>query len=173
MHRAETVTVLILAVTMSGSCARPQPIRRDLQVGVHRVRVLPPPGWEILEHGRQHLFRNGEMQISLIDLAPAVDDSSFQAPRAIQTAYVLASFRQSERHEIAHRERRPVEGRTWNEVQTWSRVSHLDPGRVAYLENRGHFLVLAIDHGPIEATAPVFDSLLTTIQVMADSAGAK
>lgn len=249
MHRAERIAFLTLVLTVSASCARPpQPIPRDLKVGVHRVRLIPPAGWETVEHGREHLFRKEEMQVTLADLGPATVEGMVRELESARTvwlagrrkdalakvralhgpplsfapaggratywrhwndrlydgtwadsaaiglsfddlieatedlneassdnkaSYVLATFAQPWRKEIADRDQRLVQGSVWTEVHTWNRVSHMDEGRVAFLENGGRFLVLAIDRGPIEVTGPVFEELLATIEVLADSASAR
>ncbi len=60
-------------IALSAGCvstpAQPQAIR----VGHHRVRLVPPPGWEHLDHGREQLFRNreAELSLSLADLGPS------------------------------------------------------------------------------------------------------
>jgi len=170
LRRAEAIAAVVIVVALSAACARHQErVARDFQVGVHQVRLVPPPGWEVIEHGRQHLFRNGPSELSLVDLGPAHPDSTApEMTRDEKTAYVLGSFAQADRKEIAQREDRLRQGRVWTEVQTWGRISHMDPARVAFAENGGHFLVLATDYGPIEITGPVFDSLLGTIEAGSD-----
>jgi len=241
-HRAEAsargLLALALAVTVGLGCSRPA--TRDLEIGAHRVRLVPPAGWEVLEHGRQHYFRDGERQVSLTDLGPASSEGmvcELRAARATWLAgrrrdafarvrdlhgpplrfatsdqradywrtwndivydgervdsaaigvafdellqrtgklprvapesmleYVLESRPQAWRREIARRGSRLVHGREWTELHTWDRVSHLDPSRVAFLDDGGYFLVLAVERGPIDVTGPAFEGLLTTMEV--------
>jgi hypothetical protein len=220
-------------------CARAAPTERELQVGAHRVFLVPPIGWEVLEHGRQAHFRNGEMQISLTDLGPATSEGmvreigvaraiwiagrrrdAFARVRTLQapilrlassdqraafwqdwyavtdavdradsadiasgfevliqgagklpeippptmTEYVLETHPQADRREIAEQTRPVLHGRAWTELETWNRVSHLDPSRVAFLDDGGYLLELAIERGPIEVTGPVFEQLLSSIE---------
>jgi len=44
---------------------------RTVQVGHHQVKLVPPPGWEHLDHGRQQLFRSAEAEVMLEDFGPA------------------------------------------------------------------------------------------------------
>lgn len=175
MHRrAETIAALGLALTLSACAPRQEPVARDFQIGAHRVRVVPPRGWEVIEHGRQHLFRNGESQVSLTDvLQPAPEDTTREQSSDEKVAFVFGTFSQSDRREIARRDERPVNGRLWTEVHTWNRISHMDPARFAYAEAGRRFLVLATDRGPIEVTGPAFDTLLATIEAETDTSGTR
>jgi hypothetical protein len=54
------------------ACARHEASRAlALEVGRHHLRLVPPAGWEHLDHGRQQLFRLGEVEILLEDYGPA------------------------------------------------------------------------------------------------------
>jgi hypothetical protein len=172
LRRAEAIAALSALLALGAACSRREErVARDYQVGVHQVRLVAPPGWEVIEHGRQHLFRKDQSELSLVDVGPTNPDSTApQMTRDQKTAYVLGSFDPSDRKEIAQREDRLRQGRVWTEVHTWSRVSHTDPARVAFTEAAGHFLVLATDYGPIEVTGPAFDSLLATIEDRSDRA---
>jgi hypothetical protein len=46
-----------------------------------------PKGWEHLDHGRQQLFRNGESQISLVDLGPGTRDAMVSELRAADSLW--------------------------------------------------------------------------------------
>ena len=59
--------VAALALAMSG-CAKKEAPPLSLQIGHHHVVVQVPRGWEHLDHGKQHLFRKGEAEVSLSDL---------------------------------------------------------------------------------------------------------
>jgi hypothetical protein len=54
----------------AAGCSKP-PASRAVQVGRHHLRLTIPPGWEHLDHGRQHLFRVGETELLLEDFGPA------------------------------------------------------------------------------------------------------
>jgi hypothetical protein len=199
-----------------------------------------PRGWEHLDHGRQQLFRNGEAQISLVDLGSATRDAmvselrsaeslwrdghrrdAFQRVRELRSPalrfatshqraefwrpwtdvtyipdladsfaigtgfealitgtgtlaevtpqrlleYVLLLTSDTRRREIGHRDKRTIHGSDWIDVETWDPVSHLDRSRLAFLEDGGYLLVLAIDHGLYEETGPVFEALLTSLDL--------
>ena len=66
--------LLVFAMTAGTSCSRPA--AQSMEVGSHHVRLAPPPNWEHLDHGREQIFRSGEMQVILADLGPSTDSSS-------------------------------------------------------------------------------------------------
>ena len=69
--RGDPVVALALALaTVVAGCIQSIPPDR-VEAGRHRVLLRPPPGWEHLDHGREHVFRSGEMSIVLEDLGPA------------------------------------------------------------------------------------------------------
>src|SRR5207247_915080 len=94
-HRASGCIVIALAscVLAGSACSRDaaQDASRPLQVGRHRLRLVPPRGWEHLDHGRQQLFRSGEAELSLEDYGPAT-------PRGL-----AAALREAERLWLAGR----------------------------------------------------------------------
>ena len=45
-----------------------------LEIGHHQVQLVIPATWEHLDHGREHLFRQGEWQISLLDMGVATHE---------------------------------------------------------------------------------------------------
>ena len=69
--------------------------------------------------------------------------------------------------EIARHGGRPVNGREWFEVETWSAVSHQDRSRLACLDNGGYLLVLRTERGPFERTGFVYETLLASMDVLA------
>lgn len=60
---------------------------QTVEVGHHRVRFALPKGWEHLDHGQQQLFRNGESQISLVDLGPATPGAMVRELRAAESLW--------------------------------------------------------------------------------------
>jgi hypothetical protein len=64
---------VVITTALSAGCV-PAPAKPEaIRVGHHGVRLVPPPGWEHLDHGREQLFRNreAELTISLSDLGPS------------------------------------------------------------------------------------------------------
>jgi hypothetical protein len=239
-------TLALVAGCAPLGCGRP--FARNLEVGAHRVRMVPPVGWEVLEHGRQDYFRIGETQLSLTDLGPATPEGMVRELRAARTIwlagrrkdafarvrtlhgpplrfasssqrleywrnwydltyhgdtvdsaaigaafdgliqgidrlprvapesmieYVLETWPDAGRREIARRSQRVLHGHEWTELETWDRVAHMDPRRVAFLDDGGYLLVLAIERGPIEVTAPAFEGVLSTIEAAPETTRAK
>ncbi len=87
--------------------------------------------------------------------------------------YVLELASDPRRREIGSETRRTIHGLVWTEVELWDRVSHLNRTRVAFLENDGHLLALAIDRGPIALTGPGFEAVLASLEVVADTPAAR
>jgi hypothetical protein len=231
-----------LALLIASGCGSPAP--HELDVGAHRVHVIPLPGWEVLAHGRQSYFRSGETVLSLTDVGP-VDAHGFlrelRTARALWLAgrrrdafervrhldgpllrfatsdqradywrqwndlayregevdsasigigldslmagarrlppvtqqhideYVLERWSDAWRREIYNRQPRHSRGLLWHQLVTWNRVSHLDRSELAYAENEGYLLVLAVERGPWENTAPAFEGFMSTIEVASDT----
>jgi len=65
---------LVLAAFLGSlpGCSEVQP--RALEVGRHRLQLVVPAGWEHLDHGREHLFRRGDNELSLADLGVATQE---------------------------------------------------------------------------------------------------
>jgi len=70
------------------------------------------------------------------------------------------------RREIDRRDTVAVHGASWLAIETWSRVSHLDRRRVAFVVHDGDLLQLTTERGLPEATLGAFDSLLATIELL-------
>lgn len=167
---------LVLSLAVAPGCAGRTPAPLETDVGRHRVRVVLPRGWEHLDHGRQHLFRFGEWQLSLTDRGAANGDSSLVfaelAPAALRE-HVFGLVADPRRQELASSARRVIHGTPWIQLETWDRVSHMARSRAAYTLHDGALLVLAIDHGPCEPLAPGFDSLLASLELPGDSAAVR
>jgi hypothetical protein len=84
MPRTERVTGSSLAaviVFLCCGCAKPAPQPLTV-VGLHHVNLSIPKGWEHLDHGRQHMIRLGEDEISLTDGGPATREAMMGDIRA-------------------------------------------------------------------------------------------
>ncbi len=64
------------AVVVAGlilACGRaPEPVTFD--IGVHRVSLVVPDGWQHYDHGREHRLETGEGGLVLADLGPVAAD---------------------------------------------------------------------------------------------------
>jgi len=68
---ARVVALLAACLVTIPACS---PRTQVVQVGRTSLKLVPLPGWEHLDHGRQHLFRNGETELALTDLGPATPE---------------------------------------------------------------------------------------------------
>ncbi|MFC1572154.1 hypothetical protein ACFL6M_01020 [Candidatus Eisenbacteria bacterium] len=69
--------IVIVGLMWSFGCERSQTSpQTEIQVGVHRIAVVPPAGWLHADHGREHHYQRGRAKISLVDLG-AVDRDGF------------------------------------------------------------------------------------------------
>jgi hypothetical protein len=73
-RRTDAALVLLLALACRCSGLRGTP-GQAVDVGHHHVRLVPPNGWERLDHGRAQLFRRDEAQLALVDLGPVTADA--------------------------------------------------------------------------------------------------
>jgi hypothetical protein len=80
--------LIVAALTLVPSCARRAPVPVEMEVGRHRVRLSVPPGWEHLDHCREQLFRNGEMELRLADLGPATPAGLADEVRTARTLWL-------------------------------------------------------------------------------------
>jgi hypothetical protein len=247
LRRADASVAALLAFAMAagGGCSRSA--AQNMEVGRHHVRLVPPRGWEHLDHGREQVFRNGETKVLLADFGPSTregmaleltrardtwlrgyrrdalarvrelrgapltlatnheravlwqpwyevttrDDSADSAtighafeemshsieglsdvPAESLAAYALRMSEDMRRREIASLEHRKIHGAEWTVVETWDRVSHLYRSRLASLDNGGRLLALRTEGGTIGLVGPVFEALLSSIEIApeADSA---
>jgi hypothetical protein len=116
------------------------------------------------------LFRNGEAQISLVDLGAgrALMDGTRGLDEATPEQlleYVLTLATDQRDREVVVRKQRMIHGHEWTEVDTWNRVSNQDRLRIAFLDDDGYLLALAMDRGPIEQTGLAFETLLASFEV--------
>lgn len=105
------------------------------------------------------------------DIGPAFDalirgtESLVQPTPDLVFQYVTDLSMHTQGREISAREQPKVHGWVWFEYETWNRTTHMDRSRLAFLENNGFLLVLRMDRGLFETTAPAFDAVLGSIEV--------
>lgn len=230
----------LVALTVPACGRRPEPAVA-IAIGTHHVRLVPPCGWEHLDHGRAQLFRNGETELRLEDLGAATPGALAGRIRAARTLWLaghrrdaLARMReidgpvlaflpwqaraefwrpwtdatyvpdaadsaalgiafdgvldgaerlpevspghlvewvlerddQAGRREIARHDSLRIHDAPWVSIETWSRLSHTDRHRTAFVLDDGGLLALSIERGQPDATLGAFDSLLRSIEVL-------
>ena len=79
--------LLLLGLCLSAGCSRVQKQTLEVEVGHHAVQLVTPVGWEHLDHGRQQLFRHGEIQVSLTDLGIATQEGLLRDLRQAQALW--------------------------------------------------------------------------------------
>jgi hypothetical protein len=85
---------------------------------------------------------------------------------ALAVADPRAGITTRPRREIARQGGRPVNGKDWFEVETWSATSHEGRSRIACLDNGGYLLVLRTERGPFDRTGFVYETLLGSMEVL-------
>lgn len=83
--------MILGGMILAAACARPGP--QLVEVGRHRLKLVPPRGWEHLDHGRQQLFRNGEAELLLEDLGPATPRGLVNELREARTLWLAGRRR--------------------------------------------------------------------------------
>ena len=171
MHRRTPAIVCLAASLLAlGACSRSP--EKDLQVGHFHLRLVPPDGWEHLDHGREQIFREGETRISLAEFAPASSEGTEPVAPDSMAVLLFEQVFDARRLELYKRERRTVHGAEWIVLDAWNRVTHSNHTRLACVERGGYLLVLRIDRGPIEQADPVFEQLLGSIEFISAEASA-
>ncbi len=85
------VDALWLALVLCASCA--PPAAREFVVGHHQVRATLPSGWEHVDHGQEHVLRNGEARIVVTDEGFATPGATVQAIEAVRERWRLGDAR--------------------------------------------------------------------------------
>ena len=67
--RVSAVVVAGLVLACGGA---PEPV--TVEIGVHRVSLIVPDGWQHYDHGREHRLETGEGDLVLTDLGPVAAD---------------------------------------------------------------------------------------------------
>src|SRR5690242_7875157 len=70
------IVLIAVVLGMAPACARhdappPAAVQKEFELDRHRVQLMAPGGWEVLDQGRQKRFRNGESELVFEVLGPA------------------------------------------------------------------------------------------------------
>jgi len=172
MTRRSAVMCAALLVVLSCGCSRAEaparaPVPREFEVGPHRVRVVPPAGWDVFDQGLQKRFRKredakglAEAEVILRDLGrvdPPLPDLDLLAD------WGLKELGHDGRRDVKSRRALTVNGREVVDVETWSRLDHTYPQRFLFALNAGHLLALhtprLADAETVKAYETIRDSL--------------
>lgn len=125
--------VLALSLCLGASCSRAE--RQTLEVGNHHLQIVTPEGWEHLDHGRQQLFRRGEIQLSLVDLGIATQEALLRELRRAESLW--RAGRTADAIARVHGIRGPMfqsgaPGQGWDFWKPWNdAIYRTDPGAAA------------------------------------------
>jgi hypothetical protein len=165
---------LVLACTLA--CREqqptPPPAPSEMTVGIHRISLLEPEGWEHLDHGLEHIFRRDLALIGVRDLGVRLppEESGASVDEWIESDMGSLGF--DSQRDIASRTTREVTGRELVIIDTWDRLTHDHRRRFAFSMNEGHMLVFYSKMGQWEVIRPAFESMLDSLTfVDDDSAG--
>ena len=145
-------------VVLTSACARQTapPAPTEFVFGAHRVEVTVPAGWEALDQGKQKRFRQGEFEIVLQNLGPAMPP-----PRNLDELidWGLAEVGHDKRREVKSRRTIMIDGREAADVETWHRLDHSNPHRILFVEDEGDLLALYTVGMAFEKSLASFDAL--------------
>lgn len=138
------LAVLAIVASMAGCAPSPDGTRTAIAPGGHKVSIVSPKGWEVVDQGREVLLRRGEARLSLRDLGPVGGEG---LRREIERARELW-LRGQEKDARWSLRAMPVPDAMFrsraqrsNYWTTLQRVSEAPPG-VAFVEVRAAFDVL-------------------------------
>ncbi|MFC1529313.1 hypothetical protein ACFL6R_01220 [Gemmatimonadota bacterium] len=152
-----TIPIVILLLVRRG------PELLDLSVGTHKLSVIHPYGFEVVEQDDGLLFRDGLAAVALSDLGPREpgqeEDLSFEDWVELE----MRDLGYTVQREISRRDSLEVQGRTFQIIETWDRLSHDHPYRYAFALNGEALLVLYTRPGDLSRATQVWENILQTI----------
>jgi hypothetical protein len=157
-HRLFALALVSLSSACAGTKATPEPT--ELELGVHRVQVTVPAGWEALDQGKQKRFRKGEFEIVLQNLGPRTPP-----PRELDEliewglAEVGADVGHDRRREVKSRRTVMLEGREAVDIETWQRLDHTNPQRIFFVEDDGELLALHTERMALAESLAAFNAI--------------
>jgi hypothetical protein len=172
---AVVASACVAAGVISAACGSPSADveRKPVEFGVHRLTVIVPEGWTMLDQGAQKRFRKGEADVVLQNLGRATTrgNSGETAPAPIGNLdkladWGLAALDHDQRRDVKSRRQLSIDGRDATEIETWNRLDHTSPRSHLFVAVGDDLLAL---HTPrhttpdtLEAYAAIRDSLQFT-----------
>jgi hypothetical protein len=164
---------LVAALTSATACAPRDhaKVEREFELGEHRVRVLAPEGWELVDQGTQKRFRNGESQIVLVDLEPAtrpLTESDLERLGDLDQfaewgLAALGGAGSDQRREVRSRRTIAVDLYEAVDVETWNRLDHTWPQRLLFLRVDDDLFALHTPGRADAGTMTAFEAILGSL----------
>ena len=157
---------VLLFATLLAACQEepaPAPQTSEMTIGVHRISMVLPEGWEHLDHGLEHLFRRDFALIGIQDLGlrQAPEDGGPTIEERIDVEMGRLGF--NSQRDIASRKTRNVQGRDLIVIDTWDRLTHDHKRRFAFCINEGNVLVIYTKQGKWEVTRPALEQMIDSL----------
>ena len=155
-------------LAIAPACARKAepPAPREVELGGHRVQVIVPAAWDLVDQGSVKRFRKGESEIALQNLGTPKSE-----PRDLDglvdwglRALDHNKDRQEEKSRVAH----VIDGRDAVYVETWARLDHSNPHRYLLINDGGDLLTLHTPRMALEDTLTAFDSIRQSIHFVSE-----
>lgn len=187
---AAAVLALAAALSACKKAEPPPPPTRAIAVGVHRLLVQLPTGWQVYDQGEQVVLKAPELtdaeykkwdmtgrvpnkgmgSVRIHDLGPAAAEGEMAPLLSDFATRVLPTLGHDKRRDIEFRRPLVIDGREAEEIGTWHRLNHTMPQRFLFVMNDG--AVFAIVSQPLggEESLSGYEAARTSLQFAPDTA---
>jgi hypothetical protein len=175
-RRLADLSVAVVAGVVCAACGSPSADveKTHVELGVHRMSVIVPEGWTMLDQGAQKRFRKGEADVVLQNLGPATTrgNSGGSAPAPISNLdqradWGLTALDHDQRRDVKSRRQLSIDGRDATEIDTWNRLDHTNPRRHLFIAVGDDLLALHTPRHAAEDTLEAYVAIRDSLQFIA------
>jgi hypothetical protein len=154
---------LATALPACRKAAAPPAQAREIAVGVHRLLVRLPAGWQVYDQGEEIVVKappltdaeyktwdrtgrapgKGNGSVRIRDLGAAAAEGNPAPPLSDFATRALAKLGHDQRRDIEFRRPLLFDGREAEEIGTWQRATHTMPQRLLFVLDDGAVLAIA------------------------------